>query len=630
MLSFNLRSSKFVLLLVITIASFKSIPATSNLYNNDHGHGESSLINNNNAASVRHDNLNLLNNKNNNNNINDINRKQRSVNTNLHNYYNQQRSPLDYIVNPTTNENYAEQKKQREHIPLYIDDSTDNDNDDEDDDDDDDENDDKDYERLAEIINNNKLSKASMEKIKENQDMYYRKRRSSLENGFIFNNKYNAVKRNYPGVENLRSTMNMSPGWASLRNKKSGAQDDLDILFGLHKDDKNKNLSDKTNMEANKNKDKSPIKNTLNMNSINPTVETHNSNNVNPTVKAKAKPTDFTKEQVHISSKQKKNIDWSQYFGIDKRMRKPTWSFDKPGFDQKEDDEWLLQHYYQTMADYLNDHPHLSSVNSNDNDNYDVNNYKMKRNNENKIDNIVKYSREPADTDQIYLNEDEDSQKVKDKILSQLAAAYSLEKMRKALDELKHNIKINQQQSPGETFDREFSTKDSREKKNYNSKVYSYDDFKGQPHLFHEKKKSECPSAELEILKQHCMPVNNFIGGQMLFLPCIRHQVCKMCSDNIKEEKKCINFFAIEAARICDNIEEDDDSDDVVAARESCKKIAVSVTQIQIPPRIVQETKLCYKIIAHRDYNSCLDDYHPEHHNYFNNNNNNNYYPYKM
>lgn len=113
----------------------------------------------------------------------------------------------------------AEQKKQREHIPLYIDDSTDNDNDDEDDDDDDDENDDKDYERLAEIINNNKLSKASMEKIKENQDMYYRKRRSSLENGFIFNNKYNAVKRNYPGVENLRSTMNMSPGWASLRNK---------------------------------------------------------------------------------------------------------------------------------------------------------------------------------------------------------------------------------------------------------------------------------------------------------------------------------------------------------------------------------------------------------------------------
>lgn len=86
-----LTSGSSILLLFITIASLKSIGA-ANLYNFDEHDGKISLINNNNAASVRHNHLNSLNNHN--------HRVQRSVNSN-HNYYDQQRNPLDYIVNPS-------------------------------------------------------------------------------------------------------------------------------------------------------------------------------------------------------------------------------------------------------------------------------------------------------------------------------------------------------------------------------------------------------------------------------------------------------------------------------------------------------------------------------------------------
>ncbi|KAH0548954.1 protein PFC0760c isoform X1 [Cotesia glomerata] len=685
-----LTSGSSILLLFITIASLKSIGA-ANLYNFEEHNGKISLINNNNAASVRHNHLNSLNNHN--------HRVQRSVNSN-HNYYDQQRNPLDYIVNPsddndkqllsiikniddlqrlnvkdknilalklsnylqnmgyTKNKNnnnlmsfllvmmtLAEHKKPHERIPLFIDGSNDNDQDDNDDDvdDNDEDNEEDDYDSLAEIINNNKLSKVSMDKNKEDQDLYYRKRRQVLRT-FGSNDKYlDIVKNNYPVKRNVDVMKMMEHQWIgsdSNRPEKTAEQDDLDILFGLHKDDK-KNLSEKSNSGPNKKEENiqrnsqiKPSKNPVNMNSVNPTVESHSStknininnknNNINPTTTSKAKE-ELTQEQVHITSKKKKNIDWSQYFGIDKRMRQPNWSFAGKPETQKEDDDWLIQHYYQTMADNLNNHAHLSSVNNNVNNNYKS----MKRNNENKIDNIVKYSRDSAVADQVYEIDDEDTQRVKDKILSQLAAAYSLEKMRKALDELKHNIKIHQQ---GESFDKEYRVKDSREKKNYLSKISNnYDNLKSRPYFFHQDKKSECPSSELEEIKQHCMPVNNYIGGQMLFLPCIRHQICKMCSDNTKEEKKCINFFAIEAARVCDNIQQDeDDDDDLVAARDSCRKIAVSITQIQIPPLVGQDNSLCYKIITHSNYNSCLKDFEQqEHHNYFNNNNNN-YYPYKM
>lgn len=43
----------------------------------------------------------------------------------------------------------------------------------------------------------------------------------------------------------------------------------------------------------------------------------------------------------------KKSVNWSDYFGIDKRKKKSTF-MPKPG-SQNQDDEWFLERYYKVM-----------------------------------------------------------------------------------------------------------------------------------------------------------------------------------------------------------------------------------------------------------------------------------------
>lgn len=41
----------------------------------------------------------------------------------------------------------------------------------------------------------------------------------------------------------------------------------------------------------------------------------------------------------------KKSVDWSQYFGIDRRKKKATFTAGQG--TQNQDDEWMLQRYYE-------------------------------------------------------------------------------------------------------------------------------------------------------------------------------------------------------------------------------------------------------------------------------------------
>lgn len=41
----------------------------------------------------------------------------------------------------------------------------------------------------------------------------------------------------------------------------------------------------------------------------------------------------------------KKSVDWSQYFGIDRRKKKATFTAGQN--TQNQDDEWMLQRYYE-------------------------------------------------------------------------------------------------------------------------------------------------------------------------------------------------------------------------------------------------------------------------------------------
>ncbi|PSN38927.1 hypothetical protein C0J52_11874 [Blattella germanica] len=108
----------------------------------------------------------------------------------------------------------------------------------------------------------------------------------------------------------------------------------------------------------------------------------------------------------------KKSINWSEYFGIDKRRKKTE--LDGSAADSNShpvDNEWLLNQY-KTFAMTTNPDKKKSILHSHDQA------------------KTVKYTGAHEGT-----TDSKEIQKVKDKVMARLAAAYSLEKMRQALGE---------------------------------------------------------------------------------------------------------------------------------------------------------------------------------------------------
>lgn len=157
----------------------------------------------------------------------------------------------------------------------------------------------------------------------------------------------------------------------------------------------------------------------------------------------------------------KKSIDWSQYFGIDKRKKKSV-------LNNLTQDR-LRKQYFDTFNKEvmypINSYPKHSQVKRNYVEN------KPREDTEIQIDSAravalqnSDHSKPPKNTgsnfDDIYnklkdmetmiLDDEVDSkeeQEVKEKLLSRLAAAYSLEKMRKAMKEFKQSLKIQKQEN---------------------------------------------------------------------------------------------------------------------------------------------------------------------------------------
>lgn len=132
----------------------------------------------------------------------------------------------------------------------------------------------------------------------------------------------------------------------------------------------------------------------------------------------------------------KKSIDWSDYFGLDKR-KKP---------DNNLDNEWLMERYHKAVA--------LTSKRNheNDDDNNKGNKTKSASTTDEKINDmdnklknieyaIVDRALKASTTSDETEFDTKEEQEMKDRIISQLAAAYSLEKMRRALNEYRESIK---------------------------------------------------------------------------------------------------------------------------------------------------------------------------------------------
>lgn len=125
----------------------------------------------------------------------------------------------------------------------------------------------------------------------------------------------------------------------------------------------------------------------------------------------------------------KKNIDWSDYFGIDRRKKKSA-LLARPG-SQDQDDEWMLQRYYKTMAEHLK---------SDEQDGHSDKDNGEKRDKLEQMDNRLKNVKNLIVQDALKYDNEGNSQEVKDVVMARLAAAYSLEKMRRALEEFRSNI----------------------------------------------------------------------------------------------------------------------------------------------------------------------------------------------
>lgn len=172
----------------------------------------------------------------------------------------------------------------------------------------------------------------------------------------------------------------------------------------------------------------------------------------------------------------KKSIDWSDYFGIDKRVKKPV-SFieSNDGTQDKLRKQYFdtfnreviyplnsfRRHNYQKRnfmkpkpseeTNIQHDRTHALTIDSNNKRN-------IAEDNDSKLDNLDKKlkSMEGFIVDEALhfsanVGDELDSkeeQEVKEKLLSRLAAAYSLEKMRKALKEFKHSLQTQRFDTP--------------------------------------------------------------------------------------------------------------------------------------------------------------------------------------
>nr|XP_034193355.1 uncharacterized protein LOC117610271 [Osmia lignaria]XP_034193357.1 uncharacterized protein LOC117610271 [Osmia lignaria]XP_034193358.1 uncharacterized protein LOC117610271 [Osmia lignaria]XP_034193359.1 uncharacterized protein LOC117610271 [Osmia lignaria]XP_034193360.1 uncharacterized protein LOC117610271 [Osmia lignaria]XP_034193361.1 uncharacterized protein LOC117610271 [Osmia lignaria]XP_034193362.1 uncharacterized protein LOC117610271 [Osmia lignaria]XP_034193363.1 uncharacterized p len=286
----------------------------------------------------------------------------------------------------------------------------------------------------------------------------------------------------------------------------------------------------------------------------------------------------------------KKSVDWSQYFGIDRRRKKA--SFMAGPETQNQDDEWMLQRYYENMVENLkaNDHRDYQKETNDRKDKLEQMNSKQQR--QNIKDLIVEDALRYADSEDAT-----NLQKVKDKVMARIAAAYSLEKVRKALNELRNNVavriesqKIARSQNNQTSSFRENNNAGKASEKRTSNNIVENDE------AFEENR--VCPA--LEIIEKRCRTADSLAGdeAQMLYLPCVMLQICKACvQDDLEEE--CLSYYDMETVRICNAQEAEEGQKGIVA----CVRRALILSRLQPPPAVSIHCRI-------NGNESCLRRYH--------------------
>ncbi|XP_054268193.1 uncharacterized protein LOC128990010 [Macrosteles quadrilineatus] len=259
-------------------------------------------------------------------------------------------------------------------------------------------------------------------------------------------------------------------------------------------------------------------------------------------------------ESQHKPMESKKAVNWNEYFGIDRRRKK---SLSKPS-----NDEWLLDQYlkaYSISARAIQNGNDQSVENNMENDKKGVDDMdaKLRAMEDIIVDQALKYTGAHEGT-----TDTEEVQAVKDRVIAQLAAAYSLEKMRKALSEFKSSMaaqKVSPQttanaptESP-EQKDKRVAVKKEKagvEKKDSDNEIGVLQSPEHHQQSF--APEESCPI--MDDISVRCQEIANMAGdvGQTLAPLCTLHQVCYLCGSEMGTAAgACDLTFLSEANSLC-------------------------------------------------------------------------------
>ncbi|KAG6447044.1 hypothetical protein O3G_MSEX004710 [Manduca sexta] len=306
----------------------------------------------------------------------------------------------------------------------------------------------------------------------------------------------------------------------------------------------------------------------------------------------------------------KKSIDWSDYFGIDKRMKKPTpyvndltqEKLRKQYFDTFNKEVIYPYNSYRTHTNVKRNYvqPKLNEETEIQMDTAQAlavqnDNKRNAKDNDSKLDNIDKKLRNMegliVDEALHYSNigddlDSKEEQEMKEKLLSRLAAAYSLEKMRKALKEFKQSLQsqkalavpspnpADEVKSKRVAVKKELITSNEIPAFNKDERHEDFEDEQGAGHYLNGKMEEfsegymggsgrhripvtstatasgSCPV--LAKIVQRCRGVDLLAGDRgQLFLPlCSLHQICYLCGE--APPTTCDLVFLSEADTTCE------------------------------------------------------------------------------
>ncbi|XP_022915227.1 uncharacterized protein [Onthophagus taurus] len=246
----------------------------------------------------------------------------------------------------------------------------------------------------------------------------------------------------------------------------------------------------------------------------------------------------------------KKSIDWSDYFGIDRKKKSDNL-----------DNEWLMERYHKAVA--------MASKRDKQDTNQKTTEEKI-----NEMDTKLKNIEYAIVDDALKFTgahegavDSKEIQEVKDRVISQLATAYSLEKMRRALGEyrksvLKERSRMNNREKNDKIDEKRLSVprKSAEMEKEMDEEEFD-NNIKCTDENCSKDKYGEmrdgntleyCPKVQ-----RVCSEVATVLGhyGKIFEPACAMHQMCLLCADNswFSPTRQCNMLFLNKTDYLCND-----------------------------------------------------------------------------